>query len=537
MIYEALLRITRPLVLVFVPGVFQVVEDPDLPFRLPGAANAPNPSLGDAVLPGEFLVVVAGELFLDAGVADGAGEALGLRDIDRSASDDLGQLVEVIRPDCLGDHPIETFGNHVQGQVLYELIHVLRPPFRLHSADDRQDLAGHDRLIEASLPHVGGVDNPALHQDLEALLLPCGRSLRVSVSRVFVGEDLAEQLHDVRAVSRAGRSPPAPLGIVRRAQPFHIGRDATGDQGEARIDALVHQGLGGGIRLEVLDLRPDAGARVGEARCLSGGVSVEGSDPGVVVLSREDNPAELKIAGFVEALREGHVAPDALGLALLDEHAGQLLHGAARELRGGVLAQTERGHLRRGGPGLAHDLGIISGARRGGALHQGRDVVPGRLHRLPELGEPVCHVGVIAAELQLVAVRVAQDSRDSDAGTIGGSFGVDAVEGAKVRRQLTRLFIHGGKVVGIRQGVLTDFKLNPPAIARSLAAAPTSPRPKVPGHSLNRRDTPVRELSDPGVQARLDARVVPVVLVRVGAQLGQELGSVGGVVVRLDIAL
>ena len=70
-------------------------------FRLPGAANAPNPSLGDAVLPGEFLVVVAGELFLDAGVADGAGEALGLRDIDRSASDDLGQLVEVIRPDCL----------------------------------------------------------------------------------------------------------------------------------------------------------------------------------------------------------------------------------------------------------------------------------------------------------------------------------------------------------------------------------------------------------------------------------------------------
>lgn len=102
LIYEALLRITRPLVLVFVPGVFQVVEDPDLPFRLPRAANAPNPSLGDAVLPGEFLVIVAGELLLDAGVADGAGEALGLRDIDRSASDDLGQLVEVIRPDCLG---------------------------------------------------------------------------------------------------------------------------------------------------------------------------------------------------------------------------------------------------------------------------------------------------------------------------------------------------------------------------------------------------------------------------------------------------
>ena len=91
----------------------------------------------------------------------------------------------------------------------------------------------------------------------------------------------------------------------------------------------------------MLDLRPDAGARVGEARRLSGGVSVEGSDPGVVVLSREDNPAELKIAGFVEALCEGHVAPDTLGLALLDKHLRELFKRAARELRGGVLAPTK----------------------------------------------------------------------------------------------------------------------------------------------------------------------------------------------------
>ena len=149
----------------------------------------------------------------------------------------------------------------------------------------------------------------------------------------------------------------------------------------------------------MLDLRPDARARVGEARRLSRGVAVEGPDPGIVILRREDDPAELKIARFVEALREGHVAPDALGLALLDEHAGQLLHGAARELRRGVLAQAERRHLRRGGLGLAHDRRLVFRARRGGAAHQGRDIVPGGLHRLPELGEPVCHVGVIAAEL------------------------------------------------------------------------------------------------------------------------------------------
>ena len=74
------------------------------------------------------------------------------------------------------------------------------------------------------------------------------------------------------------------------------------------------------------------GARVGKLCRLSCGVPIEGSDPGIVILRRKDDPAELKIAGFVEALREGHVAPDALGLALLDEHAGQLLHGAAREL-------------------------------------------------------------------------------------------------------------------------------------------------------------------------------------------------------------
>lgn len=60
---------------------------------------------------------------------------------------------------------------------------------------------------------------------------------------------------------------------------------------------------------------------------------------------------------------------------------------------------------------------------------------------------------------------------------------------------------------------------------------------KVPGHRLNRRDAPVRELPDPGVQARLCVDVVPVVLVRVGAQLGQELGSVGCAVVRLNISL
>ena len=91
----------------------------------------------------------------------------------------------------------------------------------------------------------------------------------------------------------------------------------------------------------MLDLRPDAGARVGEARRLSCGVPIEGSDPGIVILRRKDDPAELKIAGFVEALREGHVTPDALGFALLDEHLRELFKRAACELRGGVLAPAK----------------------------------------------------------------------------------------------------------------------------------------------------------------------------------------------------
>ena len=69
----------------------------------------------------------------------------------------------------------------------------------------------------------------------------------------------------------------------------------------------------------MLDLSPDAGARVGEARGLSGAVPVEGPEPAVVVLSRLDNAAKLEEARLVETLGEGHVAPDALRLALGQE--------------------------------------------------------------------------------------------------------------------------------------------------------------------------------------------------------------------------
>ena len=48
-------------------------------------------------------MIVAVELGLDVGVPDGAGEALGLRDVDGRSADHFGEAVEVLRPDRLGD--------------------------------------------------------------------------------------------------------------------------------------------------------------------------------------------------------------------------------------------------------------------------------------------------------------------------------------------------------------------------------------------------------------------------------------------------
>ena len=117
----------------------------------------------------------------------------------------------------------------------------------------------------------------------------------------------------------AGDGPAAPAGVVRCAQPLHELGDAPGHEGEARVDALIDEGLRRGVCLEMLDLSPDAGARVGETRGLSGAVPVEGPEPAVVVLSRLDNAAKLEEARLVEALGEGHVAPDTLRLALGQE--------------------------------------------------------------------------------------------------------------------------------------------------------------------------------------------------------------------------
>ena len=46
----------------------------------------------------------------------------------------------------------------------------------------------------------------------------------------------------------------------------HILRRAPCHEGEARVDAPVHERLLGGVCLQVLDLRPDTRARVGEGR-------------------------------------------------------------------------------------------------------------------------------------------------------------------------------------------------------------------------------------------------------------------------------
>lgn len=108
----------------------------------------------------------------------------------------------------------------------------------------------------------------------------------------------------------------------------------------------------------MLDLSADAGAGVREGSGLSRGVPVQSSDARVVVLTREDDAAELEVAGLVEALGEGDVSANALGLAFLQEDFRKLLQGAARQLGLRVLAPAKEGHLLCRGMGLAHDLGL-----------------------------------------------------------------------------------------------------------------------------------------------------------------------------------
>lgn len=73
-------------------------------------------------------------------------------------------------------------------------------------------------------------------------------------------------------------------------------------------------------------------------------------------------------------------------------------------------------------------------------------------------------------------------------------------------------------------------------VAGALAAGAASPRAVVPRYGLHSGDGTVGQLADPAVEPCLHHRMVPVVLVAVGAQKRQEAGTVGGVVIRLDIA-
>ena len=132
----------------------------------------------------------------------------------------------------------------------------------------------------------------------------------------------------------------------------------------------------------------------------------------------------------METLGPGHIAPDALGLALLQIHLRQLFKGAAGDLRLGVLAPAVEGHLLRRGPGLAHDrrLGLLGGGvcARSVELRQlrgdlglellpvGEDVeravFPGPLHDRVRVTHPV----VVRVELLHGQAVLLQQQRSQD---------------------------------------------------------------------------------------------------------------------------
>ena len=108
---------------------------------------------------------------------------------------------------------------------------------------------------------------------------------------------------------------------------------------------------------------------------------------------------------------------------------------------------------------------------------------------------------------------------------------------AKISRQLARLLIDLCKIRRIVQPILADLKLDPSVIAAPLTAGTASPRLIIPGHRLNRRNTPVSQLPDPGIQARLYLRMVPVIPVSILPDQPDQSILIRRIIIRLHIPL
>jgi len=119
---------------------------------------------------------------------------------------------------------------------------------------------------------------------------------------------------------------------------FDVGGAAAADPAESRIDEATLQGFSAGVRLEVLDVRPDThlGALEGIPRDTVAGRS----QPAEVILPAMDVAAEAQVVRFEAHLAERHVVIDAFDsrlLKIVPRNGKGLAHVGLR-----ILVQEER---------------------------------------------------------------------------------------------------------------------------------------------------------------------------------------------------
>jgi hypothetical protein len=97
---------------------------------------------------------------------------------------------------------------------------------------------------------------------------------------------------------------------------FDVGSASAADLPESRIDNAMLQGFSAGVRLEVLDMRPDAGLYALER--MPRDASAGGSEPAEIILTPMDVATEAQIIRFEAHLAKRYVVVDAFDSRFLD---------------------------------------------------------------------------------------------------------------------------------------------------------------------------------------------------------------------------
>ena len=142
---------------------------------------------------------------------------------------------------------------------------------------------------------------------------------------------------------------------------------------------------------------------------------------------------------------------------------------------------------------------------------------------------------MIGTKAKLVAILVAQNNWHPDTAICDRALRVKVVELTQIGCQLNRFPVNLFKVNRVAQVILADFKLNPAIVAGALLARATAPCLLVPIANLNGSYLAAGKFTNPSMDTGLPGNMVPVISTLVHTQQLQHLGSVCGVIIRLDI--